>query len=345
MTTSQPSAERDALANAERIAQARKVVGLLERRHFDPQLGMERVEIAHDLEPKVVPKIFGLCGQEIFEAIAPDETGRVFCNLRLIPDISTGKFRLAGNLSIVVAGVSRAVRAALKHKDRSVGELVRSEVASELAQRRDERIAVFRKLPAREILPRLLVGLRNGLHENMTVHIDHLTGVQRSDLAALLFDQLTDDLAIYIPMDRIPEEPTRWLLWYIYHSDFATPEKKDKLGGIPKHLIATRRGAIPQNKRGGFVMPLGPMYAKVFEKQKRDMNRLGMLPKNPGVKKIAEGLDVDHSAVSRWLKEDLPLTLESDGKGGVYYNFNLKTINRCIELVRGGKRGPKPKSR
>lgn len=323
----------------ERHAQARKLVSLLERRRFDPQLGMERVQIVQEREQEVVCTLFKLCGQEVFEAIAPDATGRVFCNLWLIADIAAGKFRLAGNISIVHAGISRAVRAALKRKDRSVACLVKSEVVSELAQRRDEKIAVFRELPAGEILPLLLVGLRSGLHENMAVHMDHLTSDQRSDLKVLLHDQLSDKSVIHIRMNQEPDEPRMWLYWYLYHSEFALPENKRKLGGIPKDLLAIRRGAVRANKRGGIIMPLGPMYAKVFEKQKSELNRLRRRPKNPGVNKIAESLGVSHDTATRWLKENVPVKLEPDGNGGVHYTFNLDTIQRCIEITAGKKRG------
>ena len=330
----------------DRHAQARKLVDLLKRRRFDPQLGMERVQIVQDREPEVVRGIFRLCGQEVFEAIAPDDddTGRVFCNLWLVVDVAGNAFRLTGNTSVVWSGISKAIHIALKHEGRSVAELVKSEVASELARHRDERIAVFRGLPAGEILPRLLEGLHSGLHENMAVHMDHLTGTQRSDLKVLLHDQLTDKAVMYIRMDREPEDPHMWLYWYLYHSEFALPEYKRKLGGIPRDLLAIRRGAMRTNKCGEIIMPLGPMYAKVFEKQKSELNRLRRRPKNPGVNKIAESLGVSHDTASRWLKEYIPMKLEPDGDGGVHYTFNLNTIQRCIEITAGKKRGPKRKN-
>lgn len=296
-------------------------------------------------EELVVTKLTELCAEEIIWALNDDLVGRVFCGIWLIVDYKHSMAGWTGDASVLRAGVSRALQAKLNNETSDIVALIRTSVAQELAERRDERIERLRSRKAKDILPGLLDLTCRNQHDNAAVFTNHLTGSQRSDLTALLFDRLTDDPAVYIRMDREPEEPERWLFWYIYHSDFASPEKRQKMGGIPRDLIAIRRGAVPQNKRGGFVMPLGPMYAKVFDRQKREMNKLRMLPKNPGFKKIAESLDADHSSVNRWLKEDLPLTLEPDGKGGVYYNFNLKTINRCIELVRGGKRGPKPKNR
>jgi hypothetical protein len=323
--------------------QARQVYELwLGLRAGDKRTGRHTDE---EREVAIVSKLIELCTEEIIWALNDDLVGRVFCGIWLIVDYKNCRAGWTGDASVLREGVSRALQAKLNNEESDIVTLIRTSVAQELAECRDERVERLRSQKAQAILPGLLALTCHNQHDNAAIFINHLTNSQRSDLAALLFDRLTDDPAVYIRMDREPQEPERWLLWYIYHSDFATPEKKDKLGGIPKHLIATRRGAIPQNKRGGFVMPLGPMYAKVFDRQKREMNRLRMLPKNPGVKKIAESLDADHSAVSKWLKADLPLTLESDGKGGVYYNFNLKTINRCIELVRGGKRGPKPKNR
>jgi hypothetical protein len=124
---------------------------------------MDRIRVDRKREPEVVRELFRLCGQEVFEAIASDVTGRVFCNLWLIMDRASGKIRLGGELGIVWQGIDRAIRDALRSKDGGVPALVKKGVAAELASRRDERIAVFKELSAREILPRLLEGLRNGL--------------------------------------------------------------------------------------------------------------------------------------------------------------------------------------
>lgn len=292
----------------------------------------------------MVLKLIELCTDELIWILNDDFVGCVFCGIGIIIDNKNSKAYWVGDLSAARAGVVRALNAMRRDDKADVVELIKTEVAKELADRRTEKIKWLRSQKAKDILSGLMYLLHRSRRHNAAVYADHLTGSQRSDLTVLLHDQITDKAVIYLRMDREPEEPRMWLFWYLHHSDFSTPEKKRKLGGIPRDLIAIRRGAMRTNKHGEIVMPLGPMYAKVFEAQKREMNKLRMLPKNPGVNKIAEGLKVDHNSVTRWLKEDLPLKLESDGKGGVHYTFNLSTIQRCIEITAGKKRGPKSKN-
>ncbi len=294
-------------------------------------------------EESVVSKLVELCTEEIVWVLNDDLVGRVFCNVWLIVDYKHSKAGWVGDDRVLRAGINRALHAKLKEKEADIVALIKTSVPEELAERRDERIKSLRSRKAAKILPDLLEMTRRYPH-NAAVIADHLTNDQRSNLKVLLHDQLSDKSVIYIRMDREPEEPRMWLYWYLYHSEFALPENKRKLGGVPRDLLATRRGAVRANKRGEIIMPLGPMYAKVFEKQKSELNRLRRRPKNPGVNKIAESLGVSHDTASRWLKEDIPMKLEPDGNGGVHYTFNLNTIQRCIEITAGKKRGPKRKN-
>lgn len=107
---------------------------------------------------------------------------------------------------------------------------VGSAVAAEIAMRRDQRIALLRDLKARELLPALLEVQRRNCC-NAAVLLDHLTHRQRSDLKVLLHDQLSDQPAIYLRMDREPDDARMWLYWYQYHSELAQPEISGSPGG------------------------------------------------------------------------------------------------------------------
>ena len=291
----------------------------------------------------VVSGLIESCGPEIFHALCADTAGRVFCGLVSVVDYRQKLGTRGGDSGIVRAGVDRALHTDLEPGTADVATHVGTAVAAEIAIRRDAGIAQLRSLKAKKILPDLLEVRRRNPY-NAAVFLDHLTHVQRSELRVLLHDQLSDEPAIHIRMDRQPEEPHAWLFWYLYHSECALPENKRKLGGIPRDLIAIRRGALPTKKRGELPMPLSPMFAKVFEIHKREMNKLGLRPKNPGVNKIAESLNADHASVTSWLKEDQPgLKVWSDGKGGLYYSWTLGTANRNVKILAGKKRGRKHK--
>lgn len=288
----------------------------------------------------VVSKLVELCTEEIVWALNEDLAGRVFCNVWLVVDYKHSKAGWFGDASVLRAGISRALCGKLDDQEADIVTHIRNSVAQELADCRDKRIKKLRGRKATEILPDLLELTSRNPH-NAAVFTDHLTNHQRSDLKALLHDQLSDKSVIHIRMNQEPEEPRMWLYWYLYYSEVALPENKRKMRGIPRDLLAIRRGAVRANKHGEIIMPLGPMYAKVFEKQKSELNRLRRRPKNPGVNKIAESLGVGHDTATRWLNEDVPVKLEPNGNGGVYYTFNLDTIQRCIEITAGKKRGPK----
>lgn len=329
---------------AEKHVQARALVELLEWRHYDHLLGMDRIRVDLKREPDVVRELFGLCGQEVYEAIAADATGRVFCSLWLIMDQASGKIRLGGNLGIVWKGIGRAIRDALRSKDRGVPALVRKGVAAELARRRDERIAVFKELPAREMLPRLLKGLRNGLHENMAIHMDHLTLGQRLELREALHEHLSDGPLICFRMDREPENPHEWLFWYLCHSDMQALVARGETEGVPLYCMVSRRGFVRSSKKGkaGVIFPLGPMFAHVYKALGREMSKHGHPIKDPGsVNRIARSLNVSQPTAAAWLKEDLPgLEITPDGNGGVSYTFNNSTVRRSMEIAKGKERGP-----
>lgn len=56
---------------------------------------------------------------------------------------------------------------------------------------------------------------------NTALLVTNLSGEQRSDLIALLHDQLTDEPTIFLRMDEVgePKKPELWLYWYLYLAD------------------------------------------------------------------------------------------------------------------------------
>ena len=158
---------------------------------------------------------------------------------------------------------------------------------------------------------------------------------------SLLAEALSESPVIYIQADREPEDARLWVYWYLHHSELARPEVKQSLGSIPRHVIAIRRGAV-RNKAGEVVFPLGPMYAHVYMALGREINKHGRNIDNPqSVNRIAKSLKVSHGTATSWLAQDLPgLKIRPDGEGGVFWDFTLATVARCVEIVVGGKRGP-----
>ncbi len=132
-----------------------------------------------------------------------------------------------------------------------------------------------------------------------------------------------------------------WVYWYLLHSELTRPEVKQALGGIPRDVMAIRRGAV-RHKAGEVVFPLGPMYAHVFWALGGELNKHGHDIDQPhSVNRIAKFLKVSHGTTTAWLAQDLPgLKIRPDGEGGVFYDFTPATVARCVEIVVGAKRGP-----
>lgn len=285
---------------------------------------------------KALIKLADLCQHELIEAVLENRIGAGLLGYRVRHNGE--RVTATGDSAVLFSSVRRAAETVTNYHQRPIHTHAKFCMAEILTCAVTNFNEWFYKASAEHLLPLLLHIPRN----NTVLLISSLTPEQRSDLIHLLHGQITDDYVI--PLDRASEPIDRraWLFRYIYLNGLARSEIWPE---VERFVIATRRGAVRMNRRGEIIMPLGPMFAKVFDRQKREMNKLGMLPKNLGVKKIAEGLKADHGSVTKWLKEDLPLKLESDEKGGVYYTFNLSTIQRCIEITAGKKRGPRPKNK
>jgi len=228
----------------------------------------------------------------------------------------------------------------LKSNVADVAALVRSQVAVEMAKRRDEKVSELRSRKVKDLLPNILEDVGRGLQHNVAVLLDHLSPEQRSDLKDALLAQLSEGHVIYIQADREPEDARWWVYWYLHHSELSRPEVKQGMGGIPKDVIAIRRGAV-RKKAGEVVFPLGPMYAHVDMALGREINKHGDIEQPQSVNRIAKSLNVSHGTARAWLAQDLPgLKIWPDGEGRVFWDFTPATIARCVEIVVGGKRGP-----
>jgi hypothetical protein len=244
---------------------------------------------------------------------------------------------------LLLSIILRAFRVALESQGKTtlIHEHVKACAAAALEEVKAGQQGWIQQRTAGEILS---MALAQPSRDRAAVLLDYLTPEQRSDLKVLLHDQISDKPVIYLRMNHEPEEPHRWLFWYLYHSEMAHPKNKRAMGGIPMYVLAIRRGAVRTNKAKEIVFPLAPMYAHVYKALGPELKKWGYQIKHPkSVNRIANSLRVSHDTAKAWLEKDIPVKIQRNGKGGVDFRFTLETIVRCIELVAGKKRGRKPK--
>jgi hypothetical protein len=121
-----------------------------------------------DREELVVSKLLESCGEEIVLALNEDPVSRVFCDLWIIVDFKHSRVNLVDDAGTVRAGVSRAMYRGLRSNGADdIVTLLRSAVADELAERRDERIKRWISRRPKDFLPDLLDMVRCGEHCNV----------------------------------------------------------------------------------------------------------------------------------------------------------------------------------
>lgn len=301
-------------------------------------------------EAAVVERLLELFAEDIFEVLNHDPVSRLFCGIWVVVDHKNRKAGWAGDARVLRAGVVRALHTRLKNPQLDIVSLIRTSIAEELINRRDERIKMLRSRKAEDILPVLLELVRRNQHDNAAAFVNHLTGPQRSDLKALLHDRLSGEPVIFLRMDRGPEEPRMWLFWYLWRLSLIDIKEQEQLGGIPLIYPALRRDALPFDKEGYPRDPLGPIHAKVYQKlgrmlphhPKRDPKSKSTVAASLRVQKDAKG--VNRSVLERYLKADVPVTITPNGEDRVDYTFTAADILASIKTVCGEKRGPKPKN-
>lgn len=322
--------------NAEdREVQARRICDLWRRlKEKPPRSGAVTDE---KRRAELVEKLLYLCLPGVYEAVAQDHVSRVFCGLLIVCDTELKPKQIVGDFSTLREGARHALDTYPANRDKPVSVHVKTCVSEKLASWRDKSIARMRESRPEEVLSAVLEVPRY----DAAVLLDHLSPEQCSDLKYALYPKLSESPVIHLQTDREPEDVHSWVYWYLHRSQLTRPEVKQDLGGIPKDAITVRRGAV-RHKAGKVIFPLGPMYAHVWMALGGEINKYGRDIEQPqSVNRIAKSLNVSHGTVTAWLAQDLPgLNIRPDGEGGVFWDFTLATVARCVEIVVGGKRGP-----
>ena len=285
--------------------------------------------------------------QEIIEAVGGDPVGRMFCGLRIVVNAKHERVRIEGDLTVVLEGVRRVLDSCAKNCKRLTDEQVKACVSATLAEFREKQIARVRERTPAELLPLVL----NAARPMAAVILRHLTFEQRRDLLWLLQERAGGKRIIFSPDDLTaehePDDRERWLIWYIVRLIVTDPRVKGRISDDSRRLtiVVLGEGKQPNlTDTGGRSLNLaGPQLAHLFMTLAKESNKYGHQIKDPeSVSRVARSLGVSRAPVKRWLKEDAPLELASDGKGGVNVRFTLTDMMRSIEITRGRKRGPKP---
>lgn len=307
-------------------------------------------EVIEQGKQKALIRLADLCQHELVEAVLENRIGAGLLGFRGRRDGE--RVKVTGDFALLFGSVREAAETVTNYRQRAIHEHVKFCMAEKLACAVDNFNKWFNEADAKHLLPLFLSLPRY----NTALLVTNLSGEQRSDLIALLHDQLTDEPTIFLRMDEVgePKKPELWLYWYLYLADLKKHREKfeEELGGVPRYLIATRRGAIPTDKDGKLLDPLGPIHAKIYQRLGRELNKHGHRFKEPESKsKLAKSIrthkdakGVDRSTLNRYLKADIPVPMDPDGEGGVYYDITSEAINQSIKVVRGQKRGRKPKN-
>jgi hypothetical protein len=290
-------------------------------------------ETVQQMKSKALNKLADLCKVEIIEAVLENQAGANLRGLRL--DVSVKHAKLTGDEAIILGTVRKAATTVTEHRNRPVHEHVKICMVEAL---RDAVAAFddwFYGAEPQDLLP-LLLSLPRAIVVEAGEYLNHK---QRSGLRALLLQQLGNK-AIPVFLDREPEEPRRWLHWYLWRLEMEAPEKKRALRGVPRVLIDIGGEAWPTNRGGEPLDPLAPVHAKVWQRLGRELNKHGYPIKDPESKtRLAQSFDVSRSTVDKFLEAGILPTLKPDGTGGVVYEATLSDFTDSIEMTRKIKRG------
>lgn len=286
--------------------------------------------------------------QEIIEAVAGDPVGRVFCGLWIVIDGKQARVRVDGDLTAILEGVRRVLDSYAENRKKPAGEQAKAYVSETLTEFREQRIARVRELTPAELLSAVLKVPR----PNAAVILEHLTSEQQRDLLWLLQKRAGGKRLIFSPgdlsLEHEPDDGERWLMWYIARLIVTAPEVMGCFSDdSPRPTIVVLGEGGRPNLTDTAGQPLnlaGPQLAHLFMTLANESNKYGHQIKDPeSVSRIARSLDVSRARVNRWLKEDPPIELAPDGKGGVNIRSTLGDMLRSIEIAKGRKRGPRPK--
>jgi hypothetical protein len=175
----------------------------------------------------------------------------------------------------------------------------------------------------------------NQAYETLALHLATVTGRRHFS---------------YRPLhDQTPKNYLDWVALRLY----------DRIKGLLGHSLE-QDGALffwwsdrpipAKNKDGQPINFADPLNAKIIEKWDREMNKHGRLKDDSWAKgriasagRIADSLSPSAKEIRRYLKEDVPVKLSPNDKGGVYIELTDDSILASIEAVEGQKPGRKPK--
>jgi DNA-binding transcriptional ArsR family regulator len=290
-------------------------------------------------EEKVLHKLEELCAQEILTAVLGNWMSAGLCGVYVhvvhAPPY-TVLYLVREDLASIYASLRRAA-SSVSASGRPFHEHVEVCTAATIKKESSEAITELRGMK-----PRALLKLMSEVTlDRARFALAHLAEEQKRGLSRLLYRELGDEPRL-LRMDtepRLPAAPTRkqryaWLHAQIWRQKMHSPEVTQALGGVPRIVAVSDGDAMLKDRTADApVDPLGPMQAKVWALQARELNKLRRPIKDPESKsRLAKNLGVSRSTLSRWLETDLPgLRLTPDTKGGVHYEGSAETLLAALK--------------
>jgi hypothetical protein len=299
---------------------------------------------AERLSDKALQELTFVCEPEIEEAI------RVFEEKGGCLFLDTVHYTGAMG-AIVRKGVLRAAQSLRNKLGRNLLEYVKAcveevlwEITAErkakLERCRPDKLQEFLLLVPREVAASQLMLLgsekRLELLEHLAQHLLHHSSEER--------------VVLEFTPDREPEDKLLFLIWSL--SMLASQHIKRSIQssstGDQVTTAISARGLSPsKNEQGEPINPIGPIFVRVADV-------LTGLPSNRipasarSKKRLGISFGVNRGVIKRWKDhpewEDLQVDIRPDGKGGVYWTFDLEALLRSIRIVKGEKRGRPPKN-
>ena len=151
------------------------------------------------------------------------------------------------------------------------------------------------------------------------------------------------------PPDPTPKNYLDWLAIRLYDRIKSLLGDSLRQGDALFFWVSDRPVTV-KNTGGELINYADPVNATVIETWDREMNKHGHLKDDRKAKgriasagRIADSLSPSAKEIRRYLKEDVPVKLTPDGKGGVHIEVTDDGILASIDAVAGQKPGRKPK--
>ncbi len=213
-------------------------------------------------------------------------------------------------------------------------EHVEACVTKTIAEECAETIRELRQLKTRPLLE-LLTTVTLDRARFITAY---LTEEQRRDLGRLLYRELGDkptplrmDKELNIPAQPTSKQRHAWVYSHLWRLKMHSAEVRHSLGGVPRIITVADGDAMLTNRKTGLpVDPLGPIHAQVWRVLGRELNKHGHPIKDPqSERRLAKSIGVSRDKLESYPK--LPIKIEPDGKGRVYFRGTMDDILKSIE--------------